>query len=62
MIAMKSATFSTTENGEVICYDNESSFFRDANSLQYASVDDVPSPQAVDRLVTDINKQLGFIR
>ena len=62
MVAMKSAIFTTTENGEVVYYDNESSFFRDANSLQYASVGNVPSPQAVDRLVTDINKQLGFIR
>ncbi|RIA94678.1 SYF2 splicing factor-domain-containing protein [Glomus cerebriforme] len=52
-------TLTTIENGKVVYIDTESSFYRDANSLQYASVDNVPSAQAVDRLVTDVNKQIA---
>jgi hypothetical protein len=54
-------TLTTNKNGEFVYIDTESSFYRDANSLRYASVDNVPSPQAVDRLVADVNKQLSFI-
>ncbi|CAG8515153.1 371_t:CDS:2 [Rhizophagus irregularis] len=43
-------TLTTTKDGEIIYIDTESSFYRDANSLRYASVDNVPSPQAVDRI------------
>ncbi|GET02785.1 SYF2-domain-containing protein [Rhizophagus clarus] len=52
-------TLTTTKDGKVVCIDTESSFYRDANSLRYASVDNVPSPQEVDRLVTDVSKQIA---
>ncbi|RIB05327.1 SYF2 splicing factor-domain-containing protein [Gigaspora rosea] len=57
--AMALASVVTTEDGEVISIDSESRFYRDANSLQYASVDDVPSREAVDRMVEDLNKQMA---
>ena len=47
------------KNGEVIYIDTESSFYQDAN--YYASVDNVPNPQTMDQLVTDVNKQFSFI-
>ncbi|KAI9203513.1 SYF2 splicing factor-domain-containing protein [Polychytrium aggregatum] len=37
--------------------DGEDGFFRDANSLAYASADSKPTPEAVDRLVRDVKKQ-----
>ncbi|CAG8492907.1 6949_t:CDS:2 [Acaulospora morrowiae] len=56
--ARASASLVTTEDGEVVPIDAESSFYRDANSLQYASVDDQPSREAIDRLVNDVEKQI----
>jgi pre-mRNA-splicing factor SYF2 len=31
--------------------------YRDANSLEYAGVDSKPTPEAIDRLVADVERQ-----
>ena len=36
---------------------DDTTFYRDANSLAFAGVDSQPSRQAVERLVTDVSKQ-----
>ncbi|CAJ0892794.1 3863_t:CDS:2 [Entrophospora sp. SA101] len=57
-LAMASASQITTADGEVVVVDADSSFFRDANSLQYASLDTSPSREAVDKVVNDVKKQI----
>ncbi|CAG8558020.1 8240_t:CDS:1 [Ambispora leptoticha] len=57
--ALASASLVTTEDGKnVASVDVEGNFFRDANSLSYATVDQTPSREAVDRVVQDVHKQI----
>ncbi|RHZ74127.1 hypothetical protein Glove_227g92 [Diversispora epigaea] len=55
---LNSAKVVKTKNGEKVLVDIDSSFYRDANSMHFASVDNQPSDKAVDRLVDDVNKQI----
>ncbi|KAG9303740.1 hypothetical protein G9A89_018637 [Geosiphon pyriformis] len=57
--ALASASLVTTEDGELVRIDAESSFYRDANSLSYATVDRTLSREAIDRVVIDVNKQIA---
>ncbi|GBC08335.1 hypothetical protein RclHR1_08030012 [Rhizophagus clarus] len=57
--AMASSSLVKTEDGQIVSVDTESSFYRDANSLQYASVDNQPSREAIDRVVADVNKTIA---
>ncbi|CAG8432968.1 11029_t:CDS:2 [Diversispora eburnea] len=56
--ALNSAKVIKIENGEKVLADINSSFYRDANSLHFASIDNQPSDKAVDRLVDDVYKQI----
>lgn len=57
--AIASSSLIKAEDGQIVSVDTESSFYRDANSLQYASVDNQPSREAIDRVVTDVNKTIA---
>lgn len=41
---------------------DESDFYRDANSMAYANLDNRPDAEAVDRLVQSVNEELVFRR
>ena len=56
---MASSSLITTEDGQIVSVDTESNFYRDANSLQYASVDNQPSREAIDKVVADVNKTIA---
>ncbi|CAB4409170.1 unnamed protein product [Rhizophagus irregularis] len=57
--AIASSSLIKAEDGQIVPVDTESSFYRDANSLQYASVDNQPSREAIDRVVADVNKTIA---
>ncbi|CAG8533218.1 6812_t:CDS:2 [Funneliformis caledonium] len=57
--AVASSSLVTTEDGQIVSVDTESNFYRDANSLQYASVDNQPTREAIDRVVADVNKTIA---
>ncbi|CAI2177201.1 17283_t:CDS:2 [Funneliformis geosporum] len=57
--AVASSSLITTEDGQIVSVDTESNFYRDANSLQYASVDNQPNREAIDKVVADVNKTIA---
>lgn len=57
--AIASSSLIKAEDGQIVPVDTESSFYRDANSLQYASVDNQPNREAIDRVVADVNKTIA---
>ncbi|RIA96429.1 SYF2 splicing factor-domain-containing protein [Glomus cerebriforme] len=57
--AMASSSLIATEDGQIVSVDTESTFYRDVNSLQYASVDNQPSREAIERVVADVNKTIA---